>query len=496
MVLPPPAEKSPSRRNGRPPTSRGWSSPDILDRRTTRPFIKTGKVCPCTDTAGLRPLPGLPRPFPLPPPRDRRGPPRPWHPPPRRTRRRPHPGPGDQGTRPGPARLGGGNLLRQPPEPPGCRLEPPGKLPGRPGPPPSVRPDGRTPCRKSPPGGGQRRAYPLGAASTSGAEKREVRKVDLKKILENLGGTAAAAQVREEFFRNQSFSGVVPLLESIRQRMTVTGGEEIRWEGKEVSQTGGRVEETVEKRLPRRRTGPLSCPGNVSFTWMPRSPTGPTGSRWWGPAPSHSTDLLLIQTEFGRNPRGGTVSTFPHTPGRRFRSGKGRRGVTGRHRYPDQDGQGVGEGKCLEKRGGEDQKAPSVIQHVALSSQECRNDERPASPAPAGLRRSGALSTAESPPTGLRGGGRARFRSIPIWSRGRPRRAGVETPLRGCGPGRSGAAAISEMLVLRHLAGQEAQGVGQDLEGRPRRGDLAPGPWKPSRPVVNSFVPFFRRAAP
>src|SRR5262249_49190599 len=57
---------------------------------------------------------------------------------------------------------------------------------------------------------------------------------DLKKVQETLNSPGMLPQVREQFYRSRSFAGVVPLLQNIREQMTLTKQEEADWQKQKV----------------------------------------------------------------------------------------------------------------------------------------------------------------------------------------------------------------------------------------------------------------------
>lgn len=127
--------------------------------------------------------------------------------------------------------------------------------------------------------------------------------VDLKKAQKAMEDMKIPEVLRSEFYQNQSFQGVWPLLKTLQKLLVITRKENVTWQGREVVKlTGGWTEE---------ETGRLGLGGERWVGFLPRechiylgreSPYWPYRIEWWGPAPPRSGDALLMQVEF-RDPR-------------------------------------------------------------------------------------------------------------------------------------------------------------------------------------------------
>jgi hypothetical protein len=142
-----------------------------------------------------------------------------------------------------------------------------------------------------------------------------VTKTELTKALEGLKGVKEAETVRDEYFRNQSFSGVAPLLVGIQQRMAVTHKEAVRRDGRDMIRlTAVWVPELARSLTDAARAQGLpdgSWPPNLARTCYlyletvgPQKLLWPARLEWWGPAQTsqRGSDHLLLAMEF-RNPR-------------------------------------------------------------------------------------------------------------------------------------------------------------------------------------------------
>ncbi len=140
-----------------------------------------------------------------------------------------------------------------------------------------------------------------------GQQPRTVTKnVELAKVVDSLKGMSAGEQVRQEFFRAQSFSGVQPLLQSIQQRMIVTARESVRCDGKDFTKLTANWGPEIAKAISspdRPWPAYLARQCVVYFeTIGPEKILWPRRLEWWGPAPPRPGESLLLQIEF-RDPK-------------------------------------------------------------------------------------------------------------------------------------------------------------------------------------------------
>jgi hypothetical protein len=147
----------------------------------------------------------------------------------------------------------------------------------------------------------------LWEAMQIGQQPRVVtKKVELAKVLDTLKGNVEAEQVREEFFQNQSFTGVVPLLQSIQKRMIVTGHEKTTLGGREVVRlTAAWIPEIAKAISTPDKPWPAYLARQCVLYFEPIGKENilwPRRLEWWGPAPPRQGESILLQIEF-RDPK-------------------------------------------------------------------------------------------------------------------------------------------------------------------------------------------------
>jgi hypothetical protein len=138
-----------------------------------------------------------------------------------------------------------------------------------------------------------------------GTGEPAVTKIELKDALNELKDVKDAARIRSDFFRSECFTGLQPLLQSIRQRMVVTGQENVHWQGREMTKLTATWASDIAARAKQ-----LSPQGQNWPPFMSRQcclyleaidkqhTLWPRRIEWWGPAPPRSGDVLLLQLEF------------------------------------------------------------------------------------------------------------------------------------------------------------------------------------------------------
>jgi hypothetical protein len=127
-----------------------------------------------------------------------------------------------------------------------------------------------------------------------GKGERTVTKVQLREVLQALDNPRTPAEVRDEYYRTESFAGLVPLLKSIREQMAFTGQEEATWHGHRVLKLTGlwnRPEATSEKRW-------LPYIPRLCRVYLDAKTLWPHRIEWWGPTPPRAEEALLMQMEF------------------------------------------------------------------------------------------------------------------------------------------------------------------------------------------------------
>lgn len=124
---------------------------------------------------------------------------------------------------------------------------------------------------------------------------RIVSRVELKQVLAALSHPQAVAQARDEFYSNQFFVGLAPLLRSLRQQVTFARSDKVRWRTQEVVLLTG-----VWAVPPADQTWPDCFPRQCRL-FLDGQSLWPHRLEWWGPIPGRSGDSLVSQMEF-RNP--------------------------------------------------------------------------------------------------------------------------------------------------------------------------------------------------
>jgi hypothetical protein len=133
-------------------------------------------------------------------------------------------------------------------------------------------------------------------------ERTITKKVRLKDILESLNKPDMAKEMRDEFLESQSFYGVLPLLQSIHQRMVVTKKEDTTWRGMDVTVLTAEWTNDIAKAItqdgkqPWRQFFPRQC-----RLFLDAKTRWPHRVEWLGPTPGRE-DSVIVQMEF-RNPK-------------------------------------------------------------------------------------------------------------------------------------------------------------------------------------------------
>jgi hypothetical protein len=135
-------------------------------------------------------------------------------------------------------------------------------------------------------------------------ERTITKKVRLKDILDSLNKNKpdVAKEMRDEFLESQSFYGVLPLLQSIHQRMVVTKKENTNWRGLDVTLLTAEWHHDIAKaitqdgKLPWRPFFPRQC-----RLFLDAKTRWPHRVEWLGPIPGRD-DAVIVQMEF-RNPK-------------------------------------------------------------------------------------------------------------------------------------------------------------------------------------------------
>jgi hypothetical protein len=134
-------------------------------------------------------------------------------------------------------------------------------------------------------------------------ERFVTKKLEMKKVLENVSAPAAIEQAREEFYRLQALTGVRPLLQSIERNMVATQASKASWKGRPTIRLTAVWSPDVTKDFitPQNQHWPGFSPRSCRL-YLDEATGWPYRVEWWGPAPPQADDVQLLQMEF-RNPK-------------------------------------------------------------------------------------------------------------------------------------------------------------------------------------------------
>jgi hypothetical protein len=136
-----------------------------------------------------------------------------------------------------------------------------------------------------------------------GSDEPVVTKWELKKVEGVMNSPGTPPQLGEDFFKSQSFAGLVPLLQNLRQELTFTKLEKERWKNHEVLKLAGVWNPDIAKLLaPPPNPWPSTVPRACRVYLDANPPHWLYRLEWWGPVRAGGEDTLLMQTEF-RDPK-------------------------------------------------------------------------------------------------------------------------------------------------------------------------------------------------
>jgi hypothetical protein len=126
-----------------------------------------------------------------------------------------------------------------------------------------------------------------------------ISKWDLKKVQETLQSPGTLPQTSDQFYRSQSFAGVVPLLQNIHDQMTVIKQEETEWQKHAVLKLTAVWSPDIRKTLvSQNNPWPPLLPRTCSLYLGKLSPHWLYCVQWRGPTSARGEDSLLMQMEF------------------------------------------------------------------------------------------------------------------------------------------------------------------------------------------------------
>jgi hypothetical protein len=121
---------------------------------------------------------------------------------------------------------------------------------------------------------------------------------NLKRINEVLNAPGISPQVRQQFYREQFFAGLTPLIQSLEQHMIYTKQELETWKGHEVYKLTGTAPESATKAA---NQWPQFVP-RTCRVYLDKTTLWPHRLEWLGPVTSNDEDVVLTQMEF-RDPK-------------------------------------------------------------------------------------------------------------------------------------------------------------------------------------------------
>ncbi len=130
---------------------------------------------------------------------------------------------------------------------------------------------------------------------------RAVKKWSLQRIDALLSSPGTMPQLKEEFYRSESFTGLQPLVQNLRKQMVFTKRETARWKDHETWKLTGTWSADVAKALtpPAGGWGPFVP--RTCVLYLDQKSFWPYRVEWWGPKDYGTDDELLVEMEF-RNP--------------------------------------------------------------------------------------------------------------------------------------------------------------------------------------------------
>jgi hypothetical protein len=131
----------------------------------------------------------------------------------------------------------------------------------------------------------------LWEAEQADAEDWVVHKVNWQRVLEQLRKPETTAQARAAFYRAHLFSGPALLLESLKQSVTFTRQEMMRWHDRDVLLLTGVRPSSAANSCADYEPRQCRLVLDANTLW-------PLRVEWWGPAPASAGDIRLLALEF------------------------------------------------------------------------------------------------------------------------------------------------------------------------------------------------------
>jgi hypothetical protein len=121
---------------------------------------------------------------------------------------------------------------------------------------------------------------------------------DLKKVQQVLESPGNAPQLGQDFFRNQLFAGLAPLLQNLSTQMTFTNSEKGRWNQHEVVKLTGVWKPEIAKLMTVGKDGWQPSMPRTCALYLDRESYWPHRIEWIGPGGTRGEDTKLMELEF------------------------------------------------------------------------------------------------------------------------------------------------------------------------------------------------------
>ncbi len=131
-----------------------------------------------------------------------------------------------------------------------------------------------------------------------GASPASISHWNLKRIQEVLSAPGTSPQLRQQFYREQFFAGLAPLIQSLEQHMVYTKQEIETWKGHDVYALSGMAAEAAGKEAS---SWPPFVPRRCRV-YLDKTTLWPHRLEWLGPVSAGGEDVILTQMEF-RDPK-------------------------------------------------------------------------------------------------------------------------------------------------------------------------------------------------
>jgi hypothetical protein len=135
----------------------------------------------------------------------------------------------------------------------------------------------------------------------SGHDEPRATQYDLTKVQALLNVPGTLPQFSEDFYKNQSFTGLLPLLQNLRRQMTFTKQEKESWNGHNVLKLTGEWTPDYAKAMTLQNNIWAPLQPRICRLYLDAQTHWPYRLEWWGPAAVRAPDTLLMELEF-RNP--------------------------------------------------------------------------------------------------------------------------------------------------------------------------------------------------